>query len=88
MATSAMESIREAAQSRGLHGSVIETLDVRFEELTAPKQRFTRYQIPRWRIPDPDCNPADSEFVGRRKTCLHLLHPCTHEGALGHPEAT
>jgi hypothetical protein len=45
-AESTMQSVHEAASSRGLHGSTMETLDVRFEELAGPKQRYIRYQMP------------------------------------------
>jgi soluble lytic murein transglycosylase-like protein len=67
VATSAMESIREATRNRGLHESIIEALDVRFEELTAPKQRYTRYQIPRRRLGAPNRRGFDRMIFNAAK---------------------
>jgi len=53
-AATTMQSVRDAAQKRGLHGSTIEGLDARFVKLTAPKQRYTRYQLPRRRMGAPN----------------------------------
>jgi soluble lytic murein transglycosylase-like protein len=46
-AASTMREVRERSEQRGLHASVVEELDIRFEELTIPKRRFTRFEIPR-----------------------------------------
>ena len=41
-----MRQIRETVQIRGLPASVAEQLDFRFEELTRPERRYSRYQPP------------------------------------------